>query len=389
MRKFKNKKSNNPKLKRPNFIKKGNVVDYLSEDESEPAIKNQKFVCLSFCSIQGRQKDEAILNICKENGFNYEQAKIIIDKWCEFSDPKRAIKVRGSYAQYDEADARCKKLRRVHKNHHVYVGEVGFWGPFDPDPSKVTNQNYFEQELNELKEGYERNRLMKEEHYEDRKRELVRKARLEGTKWGQEYLMKKGEPLQAVQERIKGAEEQIAQYADKIKEAENAKELALQKLEYMNANPHLIEQAEPEDLMDVAPEEIKRQVAQGINTTVLEELEAVKNIDDQRNVVQLEQQKKPSNVQSEARLIQEIVEENEREAGDKLEANFKPTKDYGSIFGSGETFGDELLLPYQQREKIVQFDEEYRKQNPNFEEEFKKLNTEDESEAPTREVKSI
>ena len=59
------------------------------------------------------------------------------------------------------------------ENHHVYVGEVGYWGPFDPDVSKVGNQDYLEKELNELKEGYDRNLMMTHEHFEQRKHDLA------------------------------------------------------------------------------------------------------------------------------------------------------------------------------------------------------------------------
>lgn len=358
----KNKKSNIPqnKLDRPDFTKQDNVVDYLSEDDE---IKGQKFVCLSFCSLKDKQKEEAIQNICKENGFNYTEAKVIIDRWSEYSEPKRAIKVRGTYPTYEKALERSNKLRRIHKNHHVFVGEVGFWGPFDPDASKITNQNYMEKQLNELKEGYERNLLMTKEHFEQRTHDLARKARLEGTKWGQEYLMKKSEPLEAVQERVKLANEQIAQYEEKIAEAKKAQELAIKKLEYLNQHPELIEQAEPDDIEEVAPEDVKKEVTKGTDKTVLQDLETMKKIDDARNRIQTVQMPQNNENDEYAQAIQEIIEDNVND--DDEDRDDIPQLPPSTSVEHGETFADDLLLPHQQRENIKKFDEEYRKANPN------------------------
>ena len=45
---------------------------------------------------------------------------------------------------------RAKTLRKLDVNHNVFVGQVGFWLPWDPDPFDVQEMEYMETELNTL-----------------------------------------------------------------------------------------------------------------------------------------------------------------------------------------------------------------------------------------------
>lgn len=99
-------------------MSKSKKIDYLNEDEIMP---NQQWVCMSFLSPEG------LLN-CKIRG----------------------LKIRGVYASKEEADQRAKNLQTIDSDFHVFVGEVGKWLPWDPDPNSVEDQVYREENLMKL-----------------------------------------------------------------------------------------------------------------------------------------------------------------------------------------------------------------------------------------------
>ena len=37
---------------------------------------------------------------------------------------------------------------------HVFVGQVGFWLPWDPEPSNISDEEYTESQLNDLVKNY-------------------------------------------------------------------------------------------------------------------------------------------------------------------------------------------------------------------------------------------
>jgi DNA repair exonuclease SbcCD ATPase subunit len=121
-------------------------IDYLTEDKP---LTNQKFVCLSFLSPEG-------VSNCKIRG----------------------LKVRGVYETYEEATERAKLLRDTDKHFHVFVGEVGKWLPWDPEPDskQVKDAEYAENELNNLMKAYKKNQKAAEKYEETRKSELLEKS---------------------------------------------------------------------------------------------------------------------------------------------------------------------------------------------------------------------
>jgi DNA repair exonuclease SbcCD ATPase subunit len=120
--------------------------DYLYED---PAVPNQKFVCISILTPKN------------------------------FKDPKETmstLKVRGSYDSFEEASKRGEFLRNIDPHINVYVGEVGKWLPFDDDPEKAKQQEYQNKQLNNLMKGYMENQEKAKEFHEQRKNELILKT---------------------------------------------------------------------------------------------------------------------------------------------------------------------------------------------------------------------
>jgi hypothetical protein len=79
----------------------------------------------------------------------------------------RGLKVRGVYDTLKEAQHRAKEIQRNDRSFNVYIGQVGYWLPWDPQPSKIANQEYLEQGLNDLVHKYQDNQKAKEQHFQE------------------------------------------------------------------------------------------------------------------------------------------------------------------------------------------------------------------------------
>uniref|UniRef100_A0A6C0EBG5 Uncharacterized protein n=1 Tax=viral metagenome TaxID=1070528 RepID=A0A6C0EBG5_9ZZZZ len=91
-------------------LKKYTKIDNLDED---PIIHNLRWVCISFLSPEG-----------------------------VYNCNVRAVKVRGCFATKEEADKCAHELQKIDKYFHIFVGEVGKWLLFDPNPDTVEEQHY-------------------------------------------------------------------------------------------------------------------------------------------------------------------------------------------------------------------------------------------------------
>lgn len=133
-------------------------VDHLDEDErlcfphaidkKERVLEDyQNFYCVSFLSPEGIKN-------------------------CSL----RGLKIRGIFGTKKEADARAKELQETDPNFHVFVGEVGKWCPWDPDPNSVDDQQYQEKELNDLMKGYKDNLDKSKKMQKERKDDMIKQA---------------------------------------------------------------------------------------------------------------------------------------------------------------------------------------------------------------------
>jgi len=122
-------------------------VDYLAEDAPIPG---QLWVCVSFLSPEG-------IKNCTVRG----------------------LKIRGIYGTKPEAEKRAEDLNKTDPDFHVFVGEVGKWLPWDPEPDSVQDNVYQEKELNDLMKAYKENREKAKQMQQERKDDLIRKAAIE------------------------------------------------------------------------------------------------------------------------------------------------------------------------------------------------------------------
>ena len=56
----------------------------------------------------------------------------------------------------------------------MFIGQVGYWLPWDPESNKVENQEYMNDDLNKLVKGYKDNESKKDMFYQEQTRERKR-----------------------------------------------------------------------------------------------------------------------------------------------------------------------------------------------------------------------
>lgn len=116
-------------------------IDRLTED---PVIPGQAWCCISCLS------PETVKN-------------------CNY----RGIKVRGVYATYEEAKSRAEYLQSIDPNFNIFVGEVGKWLGWDPDPNTLDDQVFREKKLQEIMENYNKNTAKAKLLEEQRKLDIL------------------------------------------------------------------------------------------------------------------------------------------------------------------------------------------------------------------------
>jgi hypothetical protein len=111
------------------------------------------------------------------------------------------------YDTNKEAQVRAQVLRKRDPNFHVYVGQVGYWLPYDPDADDIDVQEYQESHLNELMKGYKQNRDQIDSVYE----KTVAAQKMEAVKKNEEKKAKQKETTHTSQESTQQSTQQIQQ----------------------------------------------------------------------------------------------------------------------------------------------------------------------------------
>ena len=167
--------------------------DYLEVDD---VIPGQNYVCLSFLSPETlMQKKEAfkcvkfLQSYCKDKklkfddvyssyqDFTYKYEDKLqrdYDEQNDFQTSMRGLKVRGVYDTRGAAEDRAKKLSLVDSGFHTFVGQVGYWLPWDPNADKVADEVFQNSQLNDMMEKYQENNASKDMFYEEQKRDKIK-----------------------------------------------------------------------------------------------------------------------------------------------------------------------------------------------------------------------
>jgi 5-formyltetrahydrofolate cyclo-ligase len=188
--------------------------DFLEVDSKIPG---QNYVCLSFVSPEKALKQKEVFNVTKfleflfndneigtvdvreklmnkEIQITYDEISKIYDDWKytrtedlesqffeknDYHTSMRGLKVRGVYDTYKEAGVRAQVLRRKDPSFNVFVGQIGYWLPWDPECESVTEQEFQENQLNELVKKYKENLSSRDTLYDQVKNERIQKANKE------------------------------------------------------------------------------------------------------------------------------------------------------------------------------------------------------------------
>jgi Family of unknown function (DUF5832) len=196
--------------------------DFLDED---PAIRGQNYVCLSFLSPEDllRDKDAFMFEKYLEK-FSVDMNKIsneLSDKFPEvgqvlsnlkdvypqifnpaeiqedfrffksteserldkefhelkeFRTSVRGIKVRGVFDTVVEAKNRADFLKRQGDKFDIFIGQVGCWCPWSPNPNDIADSEYAETQLNTFMKQYKDNMSYKDTVYEKRKQDMINQS---------------------------------------------------------------------------------------------------------------------------------------------------------------------------------------------------------------------
>jgi len=136
------------------------------------------------------------------------------DETNNFQTSVRGIKVRGVYDTYKEADVRAKVLQRMDTSFNVFVGQVGYWLPWDPDSNNIENQEYMNSDLNRLVKEYKDNEVKKDIFYQEQTRERKKEAMSVSERLKKKLADKKLAEQQATQSTLASAPHSITSSLD-------------------------------------------------------------------------------------------------------------------------------------------------------------------------------
>jgi outer membrane murein-binding lipoprotein Lpp len=142
-------------------------VDTLVEEFQQYARKNMSEIATS--TIQ-----EEFDTFLYTNGQKLEEEFF---KANEFRTTMRGIKVRGVFSSEAEASAKAKRLQKTDPTFNIYMGHVGKWMAWEPDPNKVGEQEYANEELNTLMKKYRENEENRDVFYTEQKKNRMGAAK--------------------------------------------------------------------------------------------------------------------------------------------------------------------------------------------------------------------
>jgi len=97
-----------------------------------------------------------------------------------FTTSIRGIKIRGVFDTIEEAKNRCEFLKKIDNKFDIFIGQVGCWCPFSPNPNDLENQEYSETQLNTLMKEYKKNMESKDEIFDKRRIDSINSSKKSG-----------------------------------------------------------------------------------------------------------------------------------------------------------------------------------------------------------------
>lgn len=144
--------------------------DYLTEDTINPP--DQLFICVSFFSKHYVKQSVENLN-------DYvDELKQGTKEEYSTEDDVLALKFRGAYRTFEEANKHAEQLRDLDPSHHIYVMEGSKWCAFKiKDDNKYIEQTeHANAELNDMMKKYEENQEKAKLYHEFRKNLMIKQS---------------------------------------------------------------------------------------------------------------------------------------------------------------------------------------------------------------------
>ena len=204
--------------------------DYLDVDDP---VAGQNYVCMSFVSPEALIKKREVFNVskflqsyCKEQELEFkdiyskyedfaykfsDKLQRDFDEQNDFQTSMRGVKVRGVYDTRQAAEARAKKLSTSDSSFHVFVGQVGYWLPWDPNADGIQDEVFQNSQLNDMMDKYQENNVNRDIFYDEQKRDKVKAAR-------EEVLAKKREAAELKEAELKESDSTIAELTAGVEE---------------------------------------------------------------------------------------------------------------------------------------------------------------------------
>ena len=192
-------------------------IDYLEVDDQIPG---QNYVCMSFLSPESLMKDKEafkcskfLQSYCKDQKLKFEEVygkykdftykyedklQRDYDEQNNFQTSLRGIKIRGVFDTRQAAEDKAKKLSTIDSSFHVFIGQVGYWLPWEPNADKVENEHFQNSQLNDMMEKYQENNINKDMFYEEQKRDKIKAAHEEVRKAEEEKKKEQGDQVGGV-----------------------------------------------------------------------------------------------------------------------------------------------------------------------------------------------
>ena len=100
----------------------------------------------------------------------------IVGPECPQKNDKFGIKIRGTFANRDEAANHAKRLQKEDPTFDIYVVDMYKWLLIPPDPTKIEDVHYTNDKLEEIMTGYKENQAQAARMFNERKQGMIDKS---------------------------------------------------------------------------------------------------------------------------------------------------------------------------------------------------------------------
>jgi len=153
------------------------TLEEITQDYTEYVTTEQN--SLQSCSVEDEYKTFL------DNNEEKLQKQFDIDH--NFQTSVRGVKNSGNFATEEEARFRAKMLHEKDGTYDIFIGPVGVWMPWDPEPYKTGEVQYMEEELNQLAHEKKKNEDVAKVAFDQRVRESKEHAIEENKKLAEKH----------------------------------------------------------------------------------------------------------------------------------------------------------------------------------------------------------